>query len=348
MAFHLLFWEVIFIMYLLLTPERNLFFDNNPDAWSISPEIFTAIISVCLSLIYTTIDFVFSYRLMRLFPIRFTLSFKILIYAITGMALVIIVGRRPFSFAAINSVDAFIKQLPQLTSVEVRFLIYYYFICFINNFFIESVKAIGKGNFRHWFFGLLNKPTEEERIFMFVDLRSSTTYAEQLGHKRFSHLVQDVFNDLAIVDNYGGDIYQYLGDGAIVSWTLKRGLKNNNFARAYHACAKMLEKRKRYYNRKYGIEPKFKAGAHVGKVMVLQVGQLKRDISYNGDILNTAARIESKCNELKQGFLISGTLYNMMENDGMFRFKNMGEMQLRGKKKAIEIWGVNPKPPAKK
>jgi len=77
--------------------------------------------------------------------------------------------------------------------------------------------------------------------------------------------------------------------------------------------------------------------------MVLQVGQIRRDISYNGDTLNTAARIESMCGEYKQSLLISGVLYNLLDNKKSFSFKNVGEIKLKGKSKAIEIYQVREK-----
>lgn len=42
-------------------------------------------------------------------------------------------------------------------------------------------------------------PTAEERNFMFLDLQASTTLAEQLGHIKYSMLIQDCFNDLGVV-----------------------------------------------------------------------------------------------------------------------------------------------------
>ena len=89
--------------------------------------------------------------------------------------------------------------------------------------------------------------------------------------------------------------------------------------------------------------PKFKAGIHVGKVMVLQVGQIRRDISYNGDTLNTAARIESMCNEYKQNLLISGDLHDLLKDKKAFTLKNMGNIKLKGKRKAVDIYSVRRK-----
>ncbi len=89
--------------------------------------------------------------------------------------------------------------------------------------------------------------------------------------------------------------------------------------------------------------PKFKAGVHAGKVMVLQVGKIRRDISYNGDAINTAARIESVCNDYRQELLISGDLYNLLKDKKRFNFKNIDKIKLKGKRKEIEIYYVKQK-----
>ena len=54
---------------------------------------------------------------------------------------------------------------------------------------------------------------EEKRIFMFLDLRSSTFIAEKLGHKLYSEFIQDCFLDLEVVRRHKAEIYQYVGDG---------------------------------------------------------------------------------------------------------------------------------------
>ena len=77
--------------------------------------------------------------------------------------------------------------------------------------------------------------------------------------------------------------------------------------------------------------------------MMLQVGQIRRDISYNGDTINTAARIESKCSELKQELLISADLYNMLNSKKRFSFKNAGQIKLEGKRRSVGIYQVKKK-----
>lgn len=204
-------------------------------------------------------------------------------------------------------------------------------------------RRIGRANYSKWLRGMLRKPREEELIFMFIDMTSSTTIAEKLGHKKFSYLVQDVFADLSVIYNYGGHIYNYVGDGAIISWSVNRGTRNNDCLNAFFAFQRVVNKRRRAYNRKYGLVPEFKAGMHAGKIMILQVGTIRRDISYNGDTLNTTARIEAKCGELKRNLLISGDLYELLDKKQNYSFKNVDSAKLKGKKKSVDIYDVKKK-----
>jgi len=339
-SFHFIFWELAFLFFLFLVADNYLYQVYKNSRIYIPFVLFISTGVFCISLLFTLLDFLFTDRLVRFIPIRITLFLKTLLNFAIALTIVWISEAETFKTVTSEDVNYVLLTLSNAEISLVRFLVYFFLMCFLNNFIYETLKKVGSGNVASWVWGMLNKPHEQERIFMFIDLRSSTTIAEKLGHKKFSHLVQDVFNDLAIVDNYGGEIYQYLGDGAIVSWSINQGLKDNNFIKSFFAVSRLLERRKKYYNRKYSLEPKFKAGVHVGKVMVLQVGQIRRDISYNGDTMNTSARIESKCNELKQSLLISADLYQQITDKKAYRFANVGEIPLRGKHKAVEIYAV--------
>ncbi|MBS3807149.1 MAG: hypothetical protein KGY60_06560 [Bacteroidales bacterium] len=109
---------------------------------------------------------------------------------------------------------AVVSCMPPMDIEMIRLGVYFYLSIFLIHLLKGAISKVGRRNFRSWLFGMLNEPLEQERIFMFIDMKSSTTIAEKLDHKKFSRLVQDVFNDLEVVDNYHGEIYQYLGDGA--------------------------------------------------------------------------------------------------------------------------------------
>jgi adenylate cyclase len=74
-----------------------------------------------------------------------------------------------------------------------------------------------------------NGGVEEDRIFMFLDMKSSTTHAEKLGARQYSKLVQDCFFDMTKAAKLSNaEIYQYVGDEAIFTWrTSELNLKNS-------------------------------------------------------------------------------------------------------------------------
>ena len=82
---------------------------------------------------------------------------------------------------------------------------------------------LGKGNLLKIVTGQFYVPKEDRRIFMFLDLRSSTAVAERLGHVQYSLLIQDCFRDLAVVEDFMAEVYQYVGDEAVLVWKIEEG-----------------------------------------------------------------------------------------------------------------------------
>jgi len=208
------------------------------------------------------------------------------------------------------------------------------------NFTKEVSQKFGQGNLWKMLIGKFHRPQEEVRILMFLDLRSSTTIAEKLGHLKYSELIQDCFNDLAIVREQEAEIYQYVGDEAVLSWSVVNGLRNNNCINAFYAFRDILNERSDYYQKKYGLIPFFKAGMNMGKVTVAEVGQIKKEIAFHGDTINTAARIQGKCNELGSELLISETLEQQLNKNGNFSYTIIGKIALKGKQENTNIYSV--------
>ena len=80
-----------------------------------------------------------------------------------------------------------------------------------------------------------------------------------------------------------------------------------------------------------------------GTVTVAEVGELKKEIAYHGDVLNTASRIQDKCNEYDKPLLISNNLYKKMPRTGFFNIDLIGEMMLKGKMNPVAIYSVERK-----
>jgi len=96
-------------------------------------------------------------------------------------------------------------------------LAYFSVVIFLITFFRAVDQKFGPGVLWNMLLGKYHQPQEEQRIFMFLDLKSSTTIAEELGHLRFSRFIQDCFYDLnEIVPQFKAEIYQYVGDEAVL------------------------------------------------------------------------------------------------------------------------------------
>ena len=200
----------------------------------------------------------------------------------------------------------------------------------------------GPGMFRSFLLGKYFHPKREERIFMFLDLRSSTRIAERLGEEYYFNFIKDVFKHVTPSIIYSkGEIYQYVGDEIVITWVTKKGIENANCIRCFFEIQRTLRQKASYYLEAYGVEPEFKAGLHYGNVMAGEVGVVKRDIAFSGDVLNTAARIQSKCNELGVNILISKFLLEKLAlPPNSFEPRKIGDMMLRGKNQQVVLFTV--------
>lgn len=205
-------------------------------------------------------------------------------------------------------------------------------------FLLQVNDKFGPGILVKFLMGKYHKPREEQRIFMFLDMRSSTTIAEKIGHKRYFNLLSDLFADITdTIVNHEGEIYQYIGDEIVISWTLNKGIKDVNCIHCYTAIQEVLDKLADKYNEEYNVIPEMKAGIHHGKVMAGEVGIIKKDIIYSGDVLNTASRIQDQCNQYNVDFLISDQTYSLMADQLDYKLIPLGGIDLRGKEQEIHL-----------
>ena len=196
----------------------------------------------------------------------------------------------------------------------------------------------GPGALMDLILGNYSKPKSEERIFMFLDLRSSTSTAEELGEEAYFNYIHDFFMDTtdAILETKG-EIYQYVGDEIIVSWKMKNGIERANAIQCFFSIQQAIERKKDYYLKKYNRVPGFKAGMHSGKVTTGEIGIVKKDITFTGDVLNTTSRIQEMCNSYGVDLLISNELLRLLPLPKNMKSENIGEISLRGKEAKVAL-----------
>ena len=243
------------------------------------------------------------------------------------------------TIAAADIVPTFFERLFHKSMLS--FVLYILVVSFVVGFIRQMITKTGPRVTLNLLLGKYRHPREETRIFMFLDLKSSTTHAERLGHIRYSKLIRDCFFDLTdSAIKHQVEIYQYVGDEAVLTWTLTKGLQQNHCVHAYFDFQETLDQRSTYYQQEYGLTPEFKAGVNGGVVVVTEVGVIKREIAYHSDVLNTAARIQSKCNELGQRLLFAASTKALLPDDKLLVFEPVGAIALRGKQETVELLGV--------
>ena len=207
-------------------------------------------------------------------------------------------------------------------------------------FYLEVSNNIGQHVLLNVFAGKYHHPVVEDRIFMFVDMKSSTKIAEQLGHVKYFELLREYYYTMsdAIID-FGGQVYQYVGDEVVITW----GLKNNLEAeciQCFFAMKDAISRKKDRFMSDYGVVPTFKAGVHLGEVTTGEIGKVKKDIVFTGDVLNTTARIQGLCNTYQSELLLSGQLIEALPIENAFSIKELGETELRGRNEKVKLYTV--------
>lgn len=274
-------------------------------------------------------------RAYKRMPLRRLLALRILFAAASLFTLVLI------SYAIVSTFFGVSIGLVEFLVEPGSFAIYLFILT--TDLFVVMLRQVdlllGEGNLWRLLRGKFYVPREEERIFMFIDLKSSTTHAEALGHVAYSMLIQDCFDDLGVVADFDAYIYQYLGDGVVLTWPLAEGLKDQNCVNAFFSFRQRLDSRAEYYQGRYQRRPHFTAGAHAGRVMVTEVGRHKKEIAFHGDTINTAARIQGECKSQGSDLLVSLQLSEALGPDRLRRTE-LGEARLRGREESIALVAV--------
>jgi len=216
------------------------------------------------------------------------------------------------------------------------------FISMIINMFKAIRQKVGALNFFKIVSGYYRKPREEERIFIFIDLISSTKYAEQLGHRQYSKFLQKCFEPLGLLEiKYRAMQYQIIGDEVVLTWYTKNIQNFRHAVKFYYEFSYMLNCRQEEFKKEFGIIPNFTASINSGKIMVSEVGSIKSEIAFHGDVLNTAARIQKQCKSYNRQLLVTKTFATLFEEVGNgFKIEWIAKDLLIGKKHKVDIFAI--------
>jgi adenylate cyclase len=201
---------------------------------------------------------------------------------------------------------------------------------------LQMNRVIGANVLRYFVTGAYHRPRKEERVFLFLDLEGSTALAERLGSAAYFALLQRFVDDLTEpILEAEGEIYQYAGDEIVVTWPVDRAARAANCVRCFFAIQDAIGREADRYRRDFGVVPGFRGGLHGGDVTAGELGDLRRQIVFVGDILNTAARLEEYAKQRRLGLVASGALLDRLALPPEIEIERCGELALRGKEARV-------------
>jgi adenylate cyclase len=140
---------------------------------------------------------------------------------------------------------------------------------------------------------------------------------------------------------YDASVYQYVGDEVVLTWPWGgAGRRERESVHAFFAFRSLLDANRSAYESRFGAMPEFRGGIDLGPVTVIEVGDVKREIVYHGDVLNTAARLLELCKRRGDGLVVSRTVGEAVEDDRALQATWREPVSLRGKREPVDACGL--------
>jgi adenylate cyclase len=212
----------------------------------------------------------------------------------------------------------------------------------VMNLILGITNIIGPRAFLNFITGRYHKPVEENRFVLFVDIAGSTGLAERLGGLAIHRLLDLTFRLLTVpVVDYRGEVLNYIGDEVIVTWPEGGGAVDCRPLRCFMAMRDELTRAASQLEHEFGAVPRIRGSLHFGSVIVGEIGDVKRAIVFNGDVMNTAARLEELSRGVEGGFLISRAAMDQFRSALPVPVRDLGRLTIRGRADGIDAVGLD-------
>jgi class 3 adenylate cyclase/DNA-binding SARP family transcriptional activator len=173
---------------------------------------------------------------------------------------------------------------------------------------------------------------------LFADIVGSTALGERLSSDEVRAVIGECVSRMShVVEEFGGTVQAYMGDGICVYFGLPRSHEDDP-ERAAHAALgirRLVDDFAREVESAWGIEGfAVRIGINSGQTVVGLVGAgAPQEVTF-GDISNVAARLESSA---KPGSIYLGRSVADRLTRG-FALKPQGTLKVKGRKGAVEAW----------
>lgn len=175
---------------------------------------------------------------------------------------------------------------------------------------------------------------------LFVDIRGFTPLSESLMPEQVVSILNEYLAlTTSCILKQNGMLDKFVGDATMAVFNAPFDLDDYIY-RAVRTAWEMCigaEKLSEKLTEEFGRTVGFGIGVNCGEAVVGNIGcEFRMDYTAIGDTVNTAARLESRA---KSGeILISDAVYQHLQ--GRIEVEEVGEMELKGKSKAVMVYRV--------
>lgn len=175
---------------------------------------------------------------------------------------------------------------------------------------------------------------------MFLDIRDFTTFAEKRNPEEVVAYLESLFEFMIeIVNRHHGVVNKFLGDGfmAVFGAPLSDGSDCFNGVSAAREILERVDEEVALGN---VLQTTVGIGLHAGEAVTGSIGSsLRKEYTVIGDVVNLASRIEKLNKHFGSQLLISEMVWQDLD-ESFTDVIPMGEVQVRGREEAIQIYQV--------
>lgn len=290
--------------------------------------------------------YLFGQRLQR-YPFFVMLSIRVCTYitCITVIILIVVTTTR-----SVRHEQIFLAALQSEESLAYIFhgnfktAITYTFLAAVLANFIRLVSfKIGRGMPTNFFLGLYYQPKLVERIFIFLNISNADHVLKKNNLETYHQFIHEIYCAISVAAiHHNAYVYEYVDDQMIVYWKANHKARSSSWLFFCKEISTVMRNRQDYTEKTYGIVPKLRCVLHGGNVIQAEIGELKTEIVFHGDVLNTAARMMSVAHEKKQEFVASQYIVDRLTPPDEKIHHPIGEIELRGKQIPVSLYSMLP------
>jgi len=268
-------------------------------------------------------------RRLRRLPLALYFASKVAFYLV-----VIVLGLVASRWIAALTADREIS----LDAVFGNSLVFAVAMSVVGNLIIEIGGLLGFGTLENLLTGRYVRPRREQRVFLLIDMRNSTGLAERLGPVRFHELLNWFLRDIADAAlECDAEIHKYIGDEAILTWPIDRTLTDGACLACPFVVRDIIARNRERYRSRFGVVPAFRAALHCGEIVAGEIGDVRREIAYVGDTLNTTARLLEAAKTMGREVLVSADLLQRTSLPADLRAEPLPTLEVRGRSAPLGI-----------